>query len=317
MPRVSVLIPVFNRERYLAQAIQSVLSQSFADFELLLLNDGSDDRSGEIAAHAAKMDNRVVLVDGPRHGVVYQRNLGVKMAKANLIALMDSDDISLPGRLASQVLFMEARPECVALGTQALRIDEDGLPINEWRVPESHEQIDAAHMNGESGMIINPTAMMRKHAVLQAGGYRDGFYNAAEDYDLFLRLGEIGQLANLPQVLLQYRLHVESLTWARAEQQRLMVRRALQDAWDRRKLPPPMPPPFGELRAPSEDELIWEWARFSFYARNFRTTRNQALKLLRRRPKDLRRWLLFCAACCGPVASKLKRTFPYYLWMQR
>ncbi len=317
MPRVSVILPVFNRERYLPQAIQSVLSQSFADFELLLLNDGSDDRSGEIAAQAAKVDSRAVLVEGPRRGVVYQRNLGVKMAKADLIALMDSDDISLSDRLASQVRFMEGRPECVALGTQALRVDEDGLPINDWRVPESHEQIDAAHMNGESGMIINPTAMIRKRAILQAGGYRDGFYNAAEDYDLFLRLGEIGRLANLPQVLLRYRLHVESLTWARAEQQRLMVRRALQDAWDRRKLPPPMPPPFGEMRAPSEEELIWEWARFAFCARNFRTTRKQALKLLRRHPADLRRWLLFCAACCGPVASQFKRTFPYYLYPKR
>jgi glycosyltransferase involved in cell wall biosynthesis len=310
MPRVSVIIPVFNCERYLATAIQSVLSQSFDDFELLLLNDGSDDRSGEIAAQAARNDRRIVLAGGPHRGVVCQRNRGVEMAKAELIAWMDSDDISLPERLDRQVRFFESCPACVAVGTQAMRIDEDGLAINEWRVPEHHEQIDADHMAGLGGTIINPTVMMRKNAVRQAGGYRAGF-DAAEDYDLFLRLGEIGRLANLPHVLLQYRLHARSLTWARAEHQRRMVRQALTEAWDRRKKPGPVPPPLLELRTPSEEELMWEWARVSFDARNFRTTRNQALKLLRRRPSELRRWVLFCAACGGPLVSRFRRVVSY------
>ena len=114
MPRVSVIIPIFNSERYLSPAIQSIRSQRFADFELILLDDGSDDQSVEIAKCAAKEDPRVVCVRGDHRGVGYQRNAGVELAKAEFIAMMDSDDISLPDRLACQVRHLDDHPECCA-----------------------------------------------------------------------------------------------------------------------------------------------------------------------------------------------------------
>jgi glycosyltransferase involved in cell wall biosynthesis len=311
MPRVSVVIPIFNCERYLAQAIQSVRSQLFDDFELLLLNDGSEDRSAEMAAQAARNDRRIVFVNGEHRGVVYQRNLGMELATAEFVAMMDSDDISLPDRLAHQVRFLESCPDCVAVGTQAIRIDCDGFPVSEWRVPEQHHQIDHDLMEGRGGTMINPSVMIRKGAARQVGGYRTGFEFGAEDYDLFLRLAEIGQLANLPRALLQYRLHAKSMTFTYAEAQRTMTRQALKEAWGRRKRLGPLPPPLLDLRAPSEEELMWDWARTAFAAGNFRAARNQATKLLRRRPSDISRWVLFSAAWLGPLAFHLRRFCSY------
>ena len=197
-----------------------------------------------------------------------------------------------------------------------MRIDEDGLPIDEWHLPEQHKEIDEKHMAGGGGAIVNPSVMMRKSAVIKIGGYRTD-YDSAEDYDLFLRLAEVGCLANLPQVLLRYRLHAKSLTFARAVYQRQMAREALKGAWMRRKRPGSLPAPLLELRAPSEEELMWSWALSAFAARNFNTARNQALKLLRKNPGELRRWALLGAASLGPVAHYLKRVFPYRIGQYR
>jgi len=305
-------MPIFNAERHLLQAIQSIRSQRFDDFELILLDDGSEDRSAEMARRAAKEDLRVIFVEGDHRGVVCQRNAGVELAKAELIAMMDSDDIALADRLTCQVRHLEAHPECCAVGTGVIRIDEDGLPIDEWHLPEHHEEIDEEHMAGKGGAIVNPSVMMRKSAVIKVGGYRTG-YDSSEDYDLFLRLAEISCLANLPQMLLRYRLHARSLTFARAVYQRQMAREALKEAWRRRKRPGPLPAPVLELRAPSEEELMWSWALAAFDARNFGTARNQARKLLRKHPRELRRWALLGAACLGPLACWLKRVLPYRL----
>jgi glycosyltransferase involved in cell wall biosynthesis len=270
----------------------------------------------EIARRAVKEDPRVILVKGEHRGVVYQRNAGVELAKAEFIAMMDADDIALADRLARQVRHLEVHPECCAVGAAVMRIDEDGLPIDEWHLPVHHEEIDEKHMAGQGGAIVNPSVMMRKSAVIKVGGYRPG-YDSSEDYDLFLRLAEVGYLANLPEVLLRYRLHAKSLTFARAVFQRQMAREALKEAWRRRQRPGPLPAPILELRAPSEEELMWSWARAAFDAQNFETARNQARKLLRSRPRELQRWALFGAACLGPLAYHLKRVLPYRLGAYR
>src|SRR5271165_1464055 len=205
MPRITVLLPIYNTERYLCEAIRSVLGQTFDDFELLLLNDGSSDRSAEIAQDAAARDSRIVVVDGTRKGYVHWLNIGLNMARGELIARMDADDICSQDRFANQVRFLDAHPECSVVGTQAIRIDPDGSPIDSWWVPISHDEIDGRHMQGHTGRIIHPSVMMRKIALSQVGGYRFGF-QWVEDYDLFLRLAEVGHLANLPEMLLQYRV---------------------------------------------------------------------------------------------------------------
>ena len=303
-------MPVYNAERYLSQAIESILGQSFRDFELLILDDGSSDKSTEIARAAAKRDSRAIFVNGGHHGVVYWRNAGVDQARGEYLAMMDADDISLPDRLTRQVQFLDAHPGCYVLGTQALRIDPDSDPIDMWRVPLSHDEIDAIHMQSGASAIINPAVMMRTGAVRKAGGYRPGF-DAAEDYDLLLRIGEIGQMRNLPDVLVKYRLHSKSLTLGRSEIQVAAARKALEEAWSRRKQSAAPPTPLLSPRATSEEALVWYWALSAFAARNFKTARKHAFRLLKSRPLELRRWILFSAACMGPVASFLRRVVPF------
>ncbi len=310
MPRVSVIMPVYNCERYLSEAIGSVLRQSFTDFELLVLDDGSVDRSVEIARQAAEKDARISIVKGHHRGVVACRNAGLDMAQGDLIAMMDADDIALPDRFARQVRFLDTNSECCLVGSRAIRVDSDGSPVSCWNVPETHAEIDGRHMRGESGAIINPSIMMRKEAVLQIGGYRAGF-DSAEDYDLFLRLAEVGCLSNLPAVLLHYRLHAKSLTFARAETQGRLARQALQDAWTRRGKAGPLPAARNIPVPASTEQLTWDWARTAFAAGNFGTARKQAFRLLRQRPLKLKRWVFFVAACLGPLAIQIKRICPY------
>lgn len=305
MPRITVLLPIYNAERYLFEAIQSVLCQTFADFELLLLDDGSSDRSAEIAYRASGKDSRIVVVNGTRRGLVHWLNIGLNMARGELVARMDADDICSKDRFTNQVRFLDAYPECCAVGTQAIRIDPDGSPIDRWRVPISHDEIDGRHMQGLTGMMIHPSVMMRKTALYQVGGYRAGF-EWVEDYDLFLRLAEVGHLANLPEMLLHYRVHPKCVSFTRVETQSRLAREALQAAWTRRGKIGVLPPPVVESRVRSEEELMWSWARAAFTARNFRTARKQAFALLRRRPLELRRLALFGGACLGPVAMQIK-----------
>ena len=310
MPRITVLLPIYNAERFLAEAIRSVLCQTFDDFELLLLDDGSSDGSADIAHDAAAKDSRIVVVDGTHQGYVYWLNTGLNMARGELIARMDADDICLQSRFAKQVRFLDAHPECCVVGTQAIRIDSEGATINRWLVPERHDDIDELFMRGRTGMIIHPSAMLRRAPLLQVGGYRSGF-ELAEDYDLFLRLAEVGQLANLPDVLLQYRVHLKCVSLTYTEAQSRRARQALKEAWTRRNKTGPLPPESHDPRTASEEELVWSWALASFAARNFHTARKHALKLLRRRPLELRRWALLGGTCLGPLAKQIMRVCPY------
>lgn len=312
MPRVSVVIPIYNAERYLREAVGSILKQSCSDFEVLLLNDGSSDASADIAREHARSDPRVVFVDGDHQGVVYQRNLGVELAHAPLVAMMDADDIALPRRLGEQVRFMDENPDHVVVGSRVLRVDSDGLPIDEWKVPLSHEDIDGAHLRGEVGAIVNPSVLMRRAAVERVGGYSPVYTQGAEDYDLFLRLAEVGRLTNLEEILLHYRLHGKNLTFLGANHHPRLIHNALADTWRRRELPGVPTVSAQVLReVGSEEELVWNWARNAFASGNFAAARNQSLRFLRYRPFELRSWVMFIAALLGPVAREFRRVLPY------
>ncbi len=179
-----------------------------------------------------------------------------------------------------------------------------------WRVPENHFEIDEQHIQGRPGAIIHPSVMMRKNALRQIGGYR-AKDEPAEDYDLFLRLAEVGRLANLRDALLRYRLHEKCVTFARAEAQTLGTREALANAWMRRRRTGSPPTPANEHNTPSHEELMWSWALTAYSERNFQTACKQAFRLLRKRPSQLRRWILFTAAFFGPLSFPLKRYCSY------
>lgn len=293
-PVASVLLPVYNAGRYLVPAVESVLNQTFKNFEVLLLNDGSTDNSLQVLESFASRDRRCRVYSGPNRGYIAALNAGLKLAETGFIIRMDQDDISRPQRFEKQISFLRSHPECVAVGARALLIDADGMPIFEMPEHYTHEEIERALLSGRVG-IMHPSATIRTSAIKAIGGYRTDF-PWAEDMDFFLRLAEVGQLANLPEVLLDYRQHLASIGYVHAEQQRASTRNAVLDACRRR----------GIARADVERNMApavlsqtrldihRKWAWWALSAGNLRTARKHALRAIAHQPVSLDNWRL-CA----------------------
>ena len=211
-PAISVVLCVYNGETYLRAAIDSILAQTFTDFELILVNDGSTDGSGDICRTYAKGDPRVVLIDCPTNsGVATAANAGIAKSRAPLIARMDADDLSMPERLACQYAYMMKHPNIAVLGSATRTIDAAGKVTRRNHYPLTPTKIKRALE--QSYCVIQGVCLMRKEAILKAGGYRIVFQSTAEDYDLFLRISDLGyDLANLPQPLLNRRIHGNNIT---------------------------------------------------------------------------------------------------------
>ncbi len=208
-PAVSVVLPVWNGERFLADAIESVTRQTLEAFELLVVDDGSTDRTRAIALEFSRNDPRVTVIPIVHAGIAEALNTGILAARGRFIARMDADDYSLPSRLIKQMTFLDAHTGCVVVGCNVEVIDEEGEHIGAVRFPERHPEITGALMTGR-GAVAHPAVMMRKEAVLGVGGYRAERF-PSEDLDLWMRLSEIGDFANIPEVLLRYRRHVNTV----------------------------------------------------------------------------------------------------------
>ena len=295
---VSVVLPVFNGGIYLDDAIASIRNQTFVNFELIILNDGSTDKSIEIIKRHAASDSRIVVVDRGNRGLVETLNEGVKLAKADLIARMDADDICAPHRLTTQFEYLKCHPECVAVGSRIELIDPEGLPIRLMVDGLKHDEIDAANLRGNGSAIAHPTVMFRSEAALQVGGYREE-YKHAEDVDFFLRLAEVGILANLKDVLLQYRQHPKSVGYAHAQAQMQSARAAARDALQRRKLPVPSVLSIRNdaiVNTPSEADVHRKWVWWSLSGGNRMTARKHVFKALCKEPLSLKNFRpLYCA----------------------
>jgi len=278
-PAASVILPVYNAERYIDTAIRSVLKQEFSDFELLLLNDGSNDGSAARLEHFAAKDSRCKIHSWSNRGLIATLNTGVALAKAPLLIRMDADDICRPERFSKQIAYMAEYPDCVALGTRIMLIDAQGWPISVFPAKETHNEIDAAHLVAQGGsMIAHPTVIIRKAALQQVGGYRADFVHA-EDIDLFLRLAEVGRLHNLSDVLLDYRQHVDSIGYRHAKQQWQSAHQAVLAAYARRKLlNPPIPTSMTTYNQPTHADVHRKWAWWALKAGNRKTALKHACK---------------------------------------
>ncbi len=223
-PLVSVVLPVRDGERYLAAAIHSVLAQTYREFELIVLDDGSTDGSAAIAASCA--DPRVVLVRNERKlGLVPTLNRGLDLARGDLVARMDADDVAEPTRLARQVARFAADASLVALGTAIDFIDAEGRPV---AVPRRQVQ-GAARLRWRllrGTCVYHPTLMLHRARAGADARYSQDFPHA-EDYELLLRLSRGHAVDNLPEVLLHQRVHAGSVSARHRDAQRDSAARAL------------------------------------------------------------------------------------------
>ncbi|MBV8753423.1 MAG: glycosyltransferase [Hyphomicrobiales bacterium] len=223
-PRVSVVLPVYNGEAFLTEALNSILAQSFRDFELIAIDDGSSDASGEILARLAKADSRVIVLVQENAGIIASLNRGLALARGEFIARMDADDVAHPERFARQVAFLDTRPDVAVVGCAVTLIDEIGKPIRDVDYPGTPETVAAFLETGSA--LAHPAVMMRRDTVRAVGGYRAA-YRHAEDYDLWLRLAPRYPLANLPDRLLRYRQHAGKLSFNHPIEQALATSIAL------------------------------------------------------------------------------------------
>jgi glycosyltransferase involved in cell wall biosynthesis len=213
LPLVSVLLPVYNGEKYLESAIESILNQTYSHFEVLLLDDGSTDQSLAIASTWAQQDARIQVHHHANRGLCQTLQKGVNLAQGKYIARMDADDIAHPERLERQVHYLEQHSDCVALGSAITVIDPENDRIVQPSVSQNHGAIVAELLSWQGARICHPTVMMRTEAVKAVGGYTQEYHY--EDVDLFLKLAQRGTLANLPERLLDYRWHLSSISHTR------------------------------------------------------------------------------------------------------
>ena len=289
-PAISVVMSVYNGERYVPEAVESILAQTFDDFEFILIDDGSTDGSKGLLDGYARRDPRIRLTSRPNKGLTATLNEGLGMACGEFVARMDADDISLPSRFEKQVAFLRANPDVVCVGARVLRVDPYGSPLSESNHKLTHEEIDGQLMEeGLGWAITHPVAMMRRDAVVKVGGYREQF-RTSQDLDLWLRLAEVGRLANLPDVLLKYRYHPQSVGFTKFEEQRRVKSIILQDAYTRRGRTPPAEWPTGILTPLPVAEQLRRWARTAMKANNRDAAKKHALAALKREPLALDTW---------------------------
>ncbi len=204
-PRVSVVMPVYNGEPYLQEAIDSVLRQTFGDLELLVIDDGSTDGSKEIVRSYSDPRLRFIALDQNR-GLPFVRNIGLTESGGEYIAWADCDDINAPERVALQVAYMDSHPELGACGSYVLRFGGPRPGIK--TVHTEHDPIRAGLLFRSE--IMNPSAMIRSRVVRENDLKYRAVMTHAEDYDFWQRLCVRAKLGNIPRVLVRYRLRPDS-----------------------------------------------------------------------------------------------------------
>jgi hypothetical protein len=242
-PKVSVVMSVYNGAPFLREAVESILAQTFADFEFIIIDDGSTDKTAEILSTYAKADNRVrIFRQEENRGRAESLNWGLGLARARLIARMDADDVSLPGRLKQQSDFLESHQEVGLVGGVHEIIDKNGGALATGCMPLEDQQIRTRML--EYNCMCHSAVMMKRDVALASGGYRSQLRDA-DDYDLWLRIAERTELANLDQVVVRYRVHSQQASIRNMEHQNWCVLAARAAASFRRS---GKPDPLSKLR---------------------------------------------------------------------
>lgn len=215
MPNVSVVMPVYNGEKYLRESMDSILDQSYTDFEFIIIDDCSTDESFDIIR--SYKDTRIRLIRNEENlRLPASLNKGIRLAKGKYIARMDADDISLPNRFFKQVNYMESHPEVAALGASFQAIDCEGCNLYKHHALVD-DDLERYYLIPSP--LAHPTVMMRRETIVSNNLFYDVKYSSAQDYDLWLRIRKQFKIANLPDVLLKYRIHKKSISSLRSQEQ--------------------------------------------------------------------------------------------------
>ncbi len=250
-PRVTVLIPAYNAATHLRDAIDSILRQSFTDFELIVVDDASVD--GTSAILASYNDPRIrVHRFSKNSGVSAARNMGISLALGEYIALLDADDIAYPKRLELQVAYLDQHPDVAVVGSLVDYIDEKGHGL--YRSSPNHPQTmeEVANALAWGCCIINSAVTMRRDVVLKKGGYNGS--DVAEDYDLWLKISDDYQLVNFPEYLSAYRTHGQQASFRKIRKMRRVTDITKINAFNRKKT-------LGLLPIDAQAPLPDYWAR--------------------------------------------------------
>ena len=302
-PAISVLMPVYNGDRYLTEAVESVLAQTFTDFEFLIIDDGSTDRSLQILQQYAAQDKRIRLISRENRGLIATLNQMLELAQGEFLARMDADDIALGDRFAAQLEFLRQHSDYVCVGGAYALMDAQGRTVLPLEMPETNEEIQQAILSGRT-IINHPCAMIRRQALEAIGGY-DAAMVTVEDLDMLLRLGEVGKLANLKQMVLKYRFHMESVSAKRSEFQHQMAQEACRRAWRRRGIT-------GEFAAempwyrpgrdrPSQQSFFHRYGWWAFNNGWRSTAASSALRAIALQPITPESWKLLACALIKPI----------------
>ncbi|MCX6715655.1 MAG: glycosyltransferase [Candidatus Taylorbacteria bacterium] len=208
-PKISIVMPFYNCEAFLRESIESILNQTFRDFEFIIINDGSTDKSNEIMDEYKDSDPRIIYIKNIKNvGIVENLILGLSLAQSNIIARMDGDDISEPTRLEKQYEFLINNPDIIVVGSFINIIDQCGKVIGKRTKPTDPESIKKNVIIYNP--VVHPSVMFRKDVILKVGGYRHPYWRA-QDTDLWYRIVFSGyKISNLPEFLLKYRYHSNS-----------------------------------------------------------------------------------------------------------
>jgi len=207
-PLISVVLSVYNGEEYLAEAIESILAQSYKKFEFIVIDDGSTDNSLEIIK--SYTDERIILISRKNRGLVFSLNEGIKKAKGKYIARMDADDIAMPTRFEEQVTFLEAHPKVGVCGTAVIGLSSKGGNGSVWRLAKKNKTIKTEMLF--SSPLAHPTVMMRRELIIKYQLFYDEKFKHAEDFELWTRFSKYTELSNLATPLLKYRVLENSIS---------------------------------------------------------------------------------------------------------
>lgn len=252
VPAISVLMPVYNCEPYLDEAIRSIRDQTFTDFEFVIVNDGSTDGSLDTIHRHAAEDPRIIVLDRPNGGIVDALNAGLAVCRGEFIARMDGDDVAMPTRFEQQLSAFSANPHLGLLGTCATTIDSRGEVVSAISYHSDHQHICLDLLSGHCA-LLHPTIIARREVFTTLSGYTSE-YQYSEDLDLYIRAAQLYELANISNELLKYRRHAGSICAKVGAVQSLAVERVLNAAKARGQKVS------NRTLAKAAETVSWRWA---------------------------------------------------------